>query len=94
MTPNSQPVNRTGRQHAHLHLQQQAAASEDPATHAADPVRRWKQLLVEEQQLQPLEQIMTVQNIRWCTDAWQLLHDRSERLCREMAACLQQLEGR
>ena len=37
---------------------------------------------------------MTVCNIRWSHAYWTQLHDDSERLCREMAACLQQLEAR
>ena len=72
---------------AHTRLQQQAAASQDPAL-------RWQQLLAREHQLQQQEALMTVCNIRWSHAYWTQLHDDSERLCREMAACRQQLEAR
>ena len=80
-------ANRAGRQHAHLRLQQQAAASQDPAL-------RWQQLLAREHQLQQQEALMTVCNVRWSHAYWTQLHDDSEYLCREMQLCLQQLEAR
>ena len=78
---------------AHLRFQRQAAASQQLA-HTADPVQWWHDLLAREHQLQQQEALMTVCNIRWSHAYWTQLHDDSERLCREMAACRQQLEAR
>jgi hypothetical protein len=64
-------------------LQQQAALA------TTDPYTRWQQLLAQEQELQALEAAMCgLWNIRWSTATWQLLHDRSERLANDMAACI------
>ncbi len=71
-----------------LHLQQQQALAA-----AVDPHAHWQQLLVQEQALQRLEAAMCVCNIRWSADAWQLLHDRSEQLSRDMAACIELMGG-
>ena len=92
MTPKpSRPANRAGRQQAQAHalrsLQQQAAAV------PTDPCAWWQQLLAEEAELQQRESIMTVTNIRWSTAFWSDLHDRSERLANQMAACIQQMEA-
>ena len=92
MTANHQPAKSrsAGRKNqlsqARLQLQQQAAASQDPAL-------RWQQLLAREHQLQQQEALMTVRNIRWSHAYWTQLHDDSERLCREMHLCLQQMEA-
>ena len=71
---------------AHTRLQQQAAALQDPAL-------RWQQLLAREHQLQQQEALMTVCYIRWSLAYWTQLHDDSERLANEMAACIQQMEA-
>jgi hypothetical protein len=63
-----------------------------PATTSGAYVR-WQQLLVEEQALQAIEALMCVCNIRWSSAFWQALHDRSEQLSHDMAACLKQLEA-
>jgi hypothetical protein len=68
-------------------LQQQAAAV------PADPFLWWQQLLAEEAELQQRESIMTVRNVRWSHNFWADLHDRSERLANQMAACIQQMEA-
>ena len=68
-------------------LQQQAAAV------PTDPCAWWQQLLAAEAELQQRESIMTVCNVRWSTAFWSDLHDRSERLANQMAACIQQMEA-
>ena len=68
-------------------LQQQAAAV------PTDPCAWWQQLLAAEAELQQRESIMTVRNVRWSTAFWSDLHDRSERLANQMAACIQQMEA-
>ena len=96
MTLNPRPSagRREGRQQHHKKanalrsLQQQAAAV------PTDPCAWWQQLLAEEAELQQRESIMTVCNVRWSHAYWTQLHERSERLCREMQLCLQQLEAR
>ena len=92
MTPlNPRPASRAGRQQAQARalrsLQQQAAAV------PTDPCAWWQQLLAEEAELQQREGIMTVSNVRWSTAFWSDLHDRSERLANQMAACIQQMEA-
>jgi hypothetical protein len=93
MTRPSQPApaNRAGRQHAQAQalaaLQRQAAAA------PADPYLWWQQLLAEEAALQQREAVMTVCNLRWSHAFWNDLHNRSEALAHQMAACIQQLEA-
>ena len=87
-----QPVNaRTGRQLAQA--QALAALQRQAAAVPADPYLWWQQLLAEEAELQRLETVATCWNIRCSHGIWSSLHDRSERLANQMAACIQQLEA-
>ena len=55
--------------------------------------QRWEALLEREQQLRAAEARMCVVNIRWSHAFWADLHDKSQQLCRDMAACIEQMEG-
>lgn len=98
---NSQPVSAisAGRQQQQQRLQVSTAYIKaqlvvGAAATSAQAQQHWKQLLAEEAELQGLEAVMTVQNLRWSSVAWAQLHDRSEQLSHDLAACLQQLRGR
>ena len=60
---------------------------------ATQPQQRWQQLLSEEADLRRLESVMTVCNLRWSHAFWNDLHNRSEALAHQMAACIEQMEG-
>lgn len=94
------PANRAGRQQHSRKAQAQAlnavaaAATAQQQAAPVDPRLWWEQLLQEEAELQKLEAIATCQNVRCSHGLWTDLHDRSERLAHQMAACIALLEGR
>ncbi len=68
-----------------LQLQQQQAASRP---HPSDPRDWWQSLLVREQVLIAREKLLCESGMKFTSEAWDDLHQRSEQISRDMATCL------
>jgi hypothetical protein len=93
LNPRPSTGRREGRQQQHNKAKALRALQQQAAAVPADPFLWWRQLLAEEAELQQLETVATCWNIKCSHGLWSDLHDRSERLANQMAACIQQMEA-
>ncbi len=57
-----------------------------------DPHQWWEELLAKEQRLLDRENLMVSSEFTFSSATWDLLHQESEQLCRDIAACLAALQ--